>query len=81
MTPRLWMERHWDDRDMVQHYVRAYRDLLEDPGRLQVARFDAGDQKTMWNVMGLYDALWEARRRRHEPLLRKVRRVMLGAKG
>lgn len=62
---RRWMERYWNDADLVRHYVDAYTDALEHPDRLRRPRFDAGDRAAMWFMQGADDAVWQARRRRH----------------
>ena len=37
---RDWMEKYYNDREMVSHYVRAYEDLLERPEAFKKPRFD-----------------------------------------
>ncbi len=59
---REWMIKYWRDRDMVQHYVRAYSDLLENPDRFTKTRFDAASPAEMWKVQGHDDAIWDAHR-------------------
>ncbi|MFC1453459.1 glycosyltransferase family 1 protein [Verrucomicrobiota bacterium] len=71
---REWMETYWDDRQMVGHYVKAYRDVLERPDTFDRPRFDPGNRRTMWTVQGMDDAVWNARRRRNASLRVRWRR-------
>jgi hypothetical protein len=64
VAARAWMETYWDDKDMVQHYVRAYQDLVDAPEKFTHARFDSASSTTKWKVGGFDDAIWEARKRR-----------------
>lgn len=58
---REWMEKYWNPRDMVQHYVRAYRDLMEHPGRFNTERFDLSNRRQMWYVRDSHDITWAMR--------------------
>jgi hypothetical protein len=62
---REWMLKYWNDREMVQHYVRAYEDLLEHPDRFDVPRFDVSSERDMWLARGRDDATWDTRCARH----------------
>ena len=59
---RVWMERWYSDKVMVQHYVQAYRDLLERPDMFSQGRKD--DLAIHWRNVQLPDLVWEARRNR-----------------
>jgi hypothetical protein len=59
---RTWMERWYNDRVLVQHYVQAYRDLLERPDMFSQAR--NADLVTHWRNVRLPDLIWEAHRER-----------------
>ena len=59
---RIWMERWYNDRVLVQHYVQAYRDLLERPDLFSRAR--ELDLAAHWRNVRLPDTIWEARRQR-----------------
>jgi len=59
---RAWMERWYNDRVLVQYYVRAYRDLLERPDLF--ARMGEADLVAHWRNVRLPDLIWEARRER-----------------
>lgn len=63
---RRWMEEHWNDCRMVQHYVRAYEDLLERPDAFAEPRFDETNRRQMWLVRGRDDALWRTRYAAHK---------------
>ena len=41
---RLWIECHWNEVDLVQHYVQVYRDLYENPERFEQKRLNQSDQ-------------------------------------
>jgi hypothetical protein len=58
---RAWMEKYWDDAEMIRFYVRAYRDLLEDPARFQALRFNADDKNEMWVIRDSHEEAWKAR--------------------
>ena len=57
-----WMERWYNDRVLVNHYVQAYNDLLERPDLFARAR--EIDIAAHWRNVRLPDAIWEARRQR-----------------
>jgi hypothetical protein len=58
---RRWMEKHWNPRTMVQHYVRAYHDLMENPDSFKVQRFDLSNRCQMWHIRDSFDINWEKR--------------------
>lgn len=59
---RSWMERYYDDRIMVQHYTRAYADLLERPELFERNRFDPGSRRAQFLAQRRDDLIWERRR-------------------
>lgn len=61
---RNWMERYWDDRLLVQHYVSAYHDLLHDPSAFRRQRFDPDCRVTRWFVQQRDDQAWAVRKQR-----------------
>lgn len=77
---RAWMETYYDDRALVEHYCRAYRDLFEAPGTFGMPRFR--DEGHEWAAVALHDHVWRQRRRsemgwlRHatDAVIRKVTR-------
>ena len=71
---RRWMERYWNDQDMIRHYVGAYQDLLEGTDVFQEPRFNIYNKRSVWFVRGADDVIWEARRKHFPiPLLLRVR--------
>ncbi|MDR1475362.1 MAG: hypothetical protein LBI30_02480 [Holosporales bacterium] len=58
---REWMEKYWDDSHMVQHYVRAYDDLINRPERFAISRFD---KKRTWLFTEMLDETWMGRKAR-----------------
>jgi len=58
---RAWMERHWHPRDMVQHYVRAYQDLMEHPDLFDIERYDLANRRHMWYIRDSHDLDWTTR--------------------
>lgn len=61
VNSRRWMETHWAERDLVRHYVDAYRDLMEHPDRFLRPRFDPSDWSATWAARGQDDAEWLSR--------------------
>jgi hypothetical protein len=59
-----WIRRYWSEREMVQHYVTAYTDLLEDPRRFAAPRFDTAHRAVAWFVRDAHDLVWKARETR-----------------
>lgn len=58
---RHWMETHYDDRTLVEHYRRAYLDLFDAPERFGVPRFRTHAEQ--WTAVALHDHAWRERRR------------------
>lgn len=75
---RAWMDRWYNDRVLVQHYVQAYRDLLERPDLF--ARMRDADLVSHWRNVQLPDLLWEERRRRGRQTDTKVWHQKIGDK-
>lgn len=63
-SSRQWMETYWNDRVMVQHYVTAYHDLLENPASFSKLRFDPNEKGVIWRVQGRDDTQWRTRQQR-----------------
>jgi ubiquinone/menaquinone biosynthesis C-methylase UbiE len=61
---REWMEKYYNDREMVNHYVRAYKDLLERPEVFQESRFDARSRRQVFLAQIRDDLVWETRKER-----------------
>ncbi len=61
---RDWMEKYYKDRVMVNHYVRAYEDLLERPDTFKKPRFDTGSRRQMFLAQKRDDLVWESRKAR-----------------
>jgi hypothetical protein len=57
---RRWMEKFWDDRLMVMHFVSAYQDLLE-RGHWGYQRFDPRSSLTSWFARDAHDLIWQMR--------------------
>jgi ubiquinone/menaquinone biosynthesis C-methylase UbiE len=60
------MEKYYNDREMINHYVRAYEDLLERPESFQIPRFDATNRRQVFLAQRRDDLVWEKRKRRIE---------------
>ncbi len=67
---RAWMERYWNDSEMIKFYVRAYNDLLETPGLYEMRRFNPEDRREMWFIRDSHDEAWQSRQPRW--ILRKI---------
>ncbi|MFC0399835.1 hypothetical protein [Paraburkholderia rhizosphaerae] len=68
---RRWMEAHYAEPMMIEHYRRAYLDLFEAPERFGVPRFTGDAQK--WLAVACPDYNWTARWRQHASLRDKLR--------
>ncbi len=66
---REWVEKHWNDAKLVEHYVRAYEDLINNPESFQLKRFNENDGKN-WLFLGLMDDIWLARKNQWKKLHR-----------
>jgi hypothetical protein len=72
------MERWYNDQVLVQHYVQAYRDLLERPDLF--ARMREADLVAHWRNVQLPDLIWEARRERGRENKTKAWQQKIGEK-
>lgn len=61
---RTWIEQHYCDDQLILHYKRAFRDLLEAPETFNTPRFDENDLRSLWFVRNACDAEWRLRRSR-----------------
>jgi ubiquinone/menaquinone biosynthesis C-methylase UbiE len=61
---RDWMEKYYNDREMVSHYVHAYEDLLERPEAFKKPRFDIGSRRQVFLAQQRDDLVWEKRKTR-----------------
>jgi ubiquinone/menaquinone biosynthesis C-methylase UbiE len=61
---RYWMEKYYNDREMVSHYVHAYEDLLERPEAFKKPRFDTGSRRQVFLAQRRDDFIWEKRKTR-----------------
>lgn len=61
---RDWMEKHYSDREMVNHYVRAYEDLLNRPERFEKSRLDPSSRRQVFLAQKRDDLMWEQRKAR-----------------
>jgi hypothetical protein len=68
---RRWMETHYDEHAMVEHYQRAYLDLFEAPWRFAQARLAAGRER--WLSVALPEHAWTARRDASTPWRRVLK--------
>jgi hypothetical protein len=57
---RRWMEKFWDDRLMVIHFVNAYQDLLE-RGQWGKPRFDPHSKLESWFARDMSGLAWQIR--------------------
>jgi 2-polyprenyl-3-methyl-5-hydroxy-6-metoxy-1,4-benzoquinol methylase len=60
------MEKYYNDREMIKHYVRAYEDLIERPESFQIPRFDAGNRRQVFLAQRRDDLVWDKRKARIE---------------
>ncbi|WP_321885924.1 glycosyltransferase [Paraburkholderia bannensis] len=70
LASRRWMEAHYDDAVLVQHYRRAYFDLFEAPESFGVPRFRSHAEQ--WRAVALHDHAWDTRRRVGTPWWRQA---------
>ena len=63
---RKWMEKYYNDREMINQYVRAYEDLLERPESFQKPRFDLGSRRQVFLAQRRDDLVWDKRKTRIE---------------
>lgn len=61
---RRWIEECWDDARLVEHYVRAYRDLLEGRGLGRQPALALDTPARRFLAVDLPETLWQARARR-----------------
>ena len=59
---RNWMEHYYSDKKMVNHYVRAYEQLLDDPKSFNQLRLEFKDPKVRWFVQLEGDLLYQSRK-------------------
>jgi 2-polyprenyl-3-methyl-5-hydroxy-6-metoxy-1,4-benzoquinol methylase len=62
---------------MIQHYVDAYKDLMEHPDRFANPRFQLNDRHAMWFVQGMNDVIWKSRQERYTPSRKLIWHVKL----
>jgi len=63
---RSWMEKHYNDHEMINHYVRAYEDLLQRPECFKRPRFDTRSRRQVFLAQRRDDLVWESRKTRIE---------------
>jgi hypothetical protein len=73
---RRWMETHYAERAMIEHYRRAYLDLFEAPQRFGALRFTG--EADAWRARVCPDYNWAARRRLHAGWRDRLRAWMKG---
>ncbi|HEY3596227.1 MAG TPA: hypothetical protein VGL08_01735 [Paraburkholderia sp.] len=71
---RQWMETHYQESAMIEHYRRAYLDLFNAPHRFGMQRF-TGDGEP-WLAVALPDYRWAARRRANAGWRDKLRSLL-----
>ncbi len=54
-----WIRRYWNDEILIQYYVQAYIDLVEQPDRFLQSRFDGNSQLDKWFTQQAHDLSWE----------------------
>lgn len=59
---RKWMERYYNDRILVQHYVSAYHDLLENPELFFPKQYE--NKVNHWRNIRFPDLIWNSKRQR-----------------
>ena len=67
---RDWMEKYYNDREMVSHYVRAYEDLLERPEAFKKPRFDTGSRLQVFLANSVM--IWFGKREKQESVQETV---------
>ena len=45
---RAWMVKYWNDKALIQLYVDAYVDLVNNPDAFDSCRFDPGNKLSIW---------------------------------
>jgi SAM-dependent methyltransferase len=58
---RKWMESYYNDRELVNHYVRAYEDLVERPEIFERQRFDPDGRGEVFLAQRRDDLIWHSR--------------------
>jgi len=61
---RIWMEKYYNDRELVNHYLRAYEDLLERPESFHKPRFSTSSGRQLFLAQRRDDLVWEKRKTR-----------------
>jgi hypothetical protein len=57
-----WMQKHWHPRDMAQHFIDAYQEVMAHPTQAFETRI-ANEPCDEWLNKRRYDLLWESRSR------------------
>ena len=57
-----WMQDYYREDLLIQHFVEAYEDLLNNPETFSTVRFDASDRKAQWFVRDSYDRSYLSRK-------------------
>ena len=58
---RSWMEKYWNDKALIQFYVDAYVDLIDNPDIYGSRRFDPENKLGHWFSRKSTDLKWEGR--------------------
>lgn len=61
MLSRQWMEKYYTESLMIEHHVRAYRDILDGKDFREYRSLAAAQR---WLEIDLYDDIWAGRRQR-----------------
>jgi SAM-dependent methyltransferase len=59
-----WMQTYYREEVLIQHFVKAYEDLLANPQSFSRKRFNPDEKKAYWFVRGAYDVHYESRKHR-----------------
>ena len=61
-----WMQKYYREEVLVQHFSKAYEDLLEGPHVFSRDRFDVSKKRDLWFVRDSYDAQYLSRKRKEQ---------------
>jgi len=61
-----WMKKYYQEEVLVQHFSKAYEDLLEGPDVFSKDRFDVSKKRDLWFVRDSYDAQYLSRKRKQQ---------------
>jgi len=61
-----WMQKHYREESLIEHFIQAYTDLVNNPQRFSTERFDSAQKKVRWQVEASHHSKYLSRKRKYQ---------------